>query len=294
MATRAQLRRPEWLKIRLDSNETLLQVRDKVHGLRLHTVCEEARCPNLHECWSAGTATFMILGDVCTRHCGFCSVGKGLPGGLDAKEPRHVGEAVRDLGIRHAVVTSVNRDDLPDGGARHFAETIEWIRRLNPGVSVEVLIPDFMGDWSALATVLEARPEILNHNTETVPRLYRRVRPQAAYDRSLELLRRAASWRSDDYPIRTKSGLMVGIGERREEVLEVLDDLRRYQVDIVTIGQYLNPTSRHIPVDRFVTLEEFADYKRRARELGFLLCESGPFVRSSYHAERAVLGDQCR
>ena len=288
MATRTQLRRPEWLKIRLESNETLHQVREKVRGLRLHTVCEEARCPNLHECWSAGTATFMILGDICTRTCGFCSVGKGRPGTLDPEEPRHVGEAVRDLGIRHAVVTSVNRDELPDGGSHHFAETIAWIRRLNPAVTVEVLIPDFMGDWSALANVLEARPEILNHNIETVPRLYRTVRPQAVYDRSLELLQRAASWRSDEYPVLTKSGLMVGIGETKEEVFEVLADLRRYDVDIVTIGQYLNPTARHIPVQRFVPPAEFAEYRARAAELAFTLCEAGPFVRSSYHAERGV------
>ncbi len=291
MATRVPIRRPEWLKIRLESTETLVQVRDTMRGLRLHTVCEEARCPNLHECWSAGTATFMILGDVCTRHCGFCSVGKGAPGTLDPEEPRHVAEAVRDLKIRHAVITSVNRDDLPDGGAGHFAETLAWTRKLCPEVTIEVLIPDFMGDWSALGTVLLARPEVLNHNIETVPRLYRSVRPIAVYDRSLELLSRSASWHSPEYPVLTKSGLMVGLGETREEVLEVLGDLKRSRVDIVTIGQYLNPTSRHIPVARFVTPAEFEDYRRLASELGFLRCEAGPLVRSSYHAERAVAKD---
>jgi len=284
-------RRPEWLKIRLESNETLGRVRALVRGLDLNTVCEEARCPNLHECWSAGTATFMILGDVCTRRCGFCSVEKGVPRAVDPQEPRRVAEAVRDLGIRHAVVTSVNRDDLQDGGAKHFDRTISWIRDVNPGVRVEVLVPDFGGDLRALAVVLEAMPDVLNHNVETVPRLYPEIRPQAAYERSLDLLLHAALWRGVGRPLITKSGLMVGLGEEREEVFDVLADLRRSGVDIVTIGQYLCPTKHHVPVRRFVPPGEFEEYAGRAAALGFRHCESGPFVRSSYRAGSVTEGE---
>ena len=216
--------RPEWLKVKIRSNESFDRVTDLINDLSLHTVCQEARCPNIFECWSEGTATFMILGDICTRHCGFCAVGKGKPKTLDPDEPRHVGEAVRALGVKHAVVTSVNRDELADGGALHFAQTINWVRRLNPGTRVEVLIPDFCGNEEALNIVLASRPDVLNHNTETVARLYKHVRPDAKYEQSLELLRRAHA-RKTDYPMLTKSGLMVGLGETVEELLKAFRDI---------------------------------------------------------------------
>ena len=277
--------RPEWLKVRIRADETFDRVNQMIQDLSLHTVCQEARCPNIFECWGEGTATFMILGDICTRHCGFCAVGKGKPRALDADEPRHVGEAVARLGVRHAVVTSVNRDELPDGGALHFAQTIHWIRRLNPGTRVEVLIPDFMGNEAALNTVLAARPDVLNHNTETVPRLYKRVRPDAKYAQSLELLSRAHA-RKREHPLLTKSGVMVGLGETVAELVAVFRDLSATGCDILTVGQYLAPTAKHIPIEKYYSPAEFAELKEAALAMGFRYVEAGPLVRSSYHAGR--------
>jgi lipoyl synthase len=278
--------RPAWLKIRISNNENFREVQDLVGDLSLNTVCQEARCPNIWECWSDRTATFMLMGDVCTRFCGFCSVGKGAPGALDPEEPRHVGEAVAKLGCIHAVITSVNRDDLPDGGAAHFAETIRQVRRLNPSTAVEVLIPDFRGNAAALDAVMEAKPDVLAHNTETVPRLYRKVRPDADYAQTLEVLRRAAAFRAAHYPVVTKSGVMLGLGEARDEVLATLEDLRAADCDFVTLGQYLSPSPRHLPIRRYVTPDEFAEYGELAKGLGFRYVESGPLVRSSYHAAK--------
>jgi lipoic acid synthetase len=289
----SRLERPEWLKVRLDTTGEYEEVRAMMRRLSLVTVCEEARCPNIHECWARErTATFMLMGDICTRHCGFCDVGKGRPGSLDPGEPARVAEAARELGLSHAVVTSVNRDDLPDGGAPHFAATIRAIRDRNPGCTVEVLIPDFQGNAAALETVLAAEPEILNHNVETVPRLYRRVRPDAKYLQSLELLARARAYRdARGLPMRTKSGLMVGLGESIEELLETLSDLRAAGCDIATVGQYLQPYARRLPVERYYTPEEFGSIRERAEAMGFFRVESGPLVRSSYHARRAFTGN---
>jgi lipoic acid synthetase len=283
--------RPEWLKIRIRANETFQSVNQMISDLSLHTVCQEARCPNIFECWSEGTATFMILGDICTRHCGFCAVGKGKPLALDPDEPRHVGEAVRQLGVKHAVVTSVNRDELPEGGALHFAQTIHWIRLLNPATRVEVLIPDFCGNEEALNIVLRARPDVLNHNTETVPRLYKRVRPDAKYLQSLELLRRAHEQKTEQ-PLLTKSGLMVGLGETVEELLETFGDIAATGCDILTVGQYLAPTPRHIPIEKYYSPGEFVYLKSEALAMGFRYVEAGPLVRSSYHAGRHTQGAQ--
>ena len=277
--------RPDWLKVRIRAGETFDRVSRMVADLSLHTVCQEARCPNIFECWGEGTATFMILGDICTRHCGFCAVGKGKPVPLDPDEPRHVGEAVQRLGVRHAVVTSVNRDELPDGGSRHFFETVRWIRRLNPGCRVEALIPDFCGDEEALNRVLAARPDVLNHNTETVPRLYKRVRPDAKYEQSLELLRRAHS-RKGEWPLLTKSGLMAGLGESIDELLQTIRDISDTGCDILTVGQYLAPTPRHIPIEKYYSPDEFAFLRSEALRMGFRYVEAGPLVRSSYHAGR--------
>ncbi|MEK6409042.1 MAG: lipoyl synthase [Acidobacteriota bacterium] len=281
--------RPEWLKVRIRANESFDRVNDMVKDLSLHTVCQEARCPNIFECWSEGTATFMILGDICTRHCGFCAVGKGKPIALDPDEPRHVGEAVRRLGVKHAVVTSVNRDELPDGGALHFAQTINWIRRFNPATRVEVLIPDFCGNHEALNIVLEARPDVLNHNTETVARLYKHVRPDAKYEQSLELLRRAQA-RKSEHPLLTKSGLMAGLGETIGELLETFRHIAETGCDILTVGQYLAPTPRHIPIEKYYSPDEFAYLKAEALSMGFRYVEAGPLVRSSYHAGRHTDG----
>lgn len=281
--------RPEWLKVRIRANETFDSVNRMINEFSLHTVCQEARCPNIFECWSEGTATFMILGDVCTRHCGFCAVGKGKPRNLDADEPRHVGEAVHKLGVKHAVVTSVNRDELPDGGALHFARTIEWIRRLNPATRVEVLIPDFCGNETALNTVLRAGPDVLNHNTETVSRLYKKVRPDARYRQSLELLSRAHALKSKQ-PLLTKSGLMAGLGETVDELLETFNDIARTGCDILTVGQYLAPTPKHIPIEKYYSPDEFAYLKSEALAMGFRYVEAGPLVRSSYHAGRHAHG----
>ncbi len=278
--------RPDWLKIRVPAPEVMAEVAALIREQGLVTVCEEARCPNLHECWGVHrTATFMLLGDTCTRHCGFCNVGKGSPGPLDPGEPQRVAEAVARLGLKFAVVTSVNRDDLPDGGAAHFAQSIRWIRTLSPGCGVEVLIPDFQGSEAALVTVLEARPEVLNHNVETVPHLYRRVRPDADYEQSMALLRRAAEWRDQHAPaMRIKSGIMLGLGETPEQVVELLADWRRNRVDIATLGQYLPPSDLHLPLHRFVTPAEFDEYRKQGLAMGFQRMESAPLVRSSYHA----------
>ena len=287
-----RLARPDWLKVRLTTTGAFEEVNAMIRRLRLVTVCEEARCPNIHECWAREkTATFMLLGDVCTRHCGFCAVGKGKPGAVDPGEPDRVAEAVAELGLAHAVVTSVNRDDLPDGGASHFAETIRAIRRRSPGCAVEVLIPDFCGDERALATVLDAAPDVLNHNIETVPRLYRRVRPDAIFARSLALLSEADAFRSRaGSGMRTKSGIMAGLGERFEEIVSTLSDLRAHGCDIATIGQYLQPYDKRLPVEKYYTPEEFDALREEGRRLGFLHVESGPLVRSSYHARHAAAG----
>ncbi|HKI83642.1 MAG TPA: lipoyl synthase [Candidatus Krumholzibacteria bacterium] len=284
-------KRPPWLRLRLRDSEAVKGVSTMMRSLHLTTVCEEAQCPNLFECWSAKTATFMLMGEVCTRHCGFCAVKKGDTALLDPQEPEHVAQAVKELALGHAVVTSVNRDDLRDGGAAHFAATISAIRRLNPVCTVEVLIPDFGGSEEALATVLSARPEILNHNVETIPRLYSRVRHGSDFQRSLQLLARAAKTKGDKI-LRTKSGLMLGLGERTEEVFEVCERLREAEVDILTIGQYLQPSARHLPVERWVPPQEFEQIGAHAETLGFAHVESGVFVRSSYHAERHLPVDQ--
>jgi len=281
--------RPEWLKVRIHGGESFERVHGMINDLSLHTVCQEARCPNIFECWGEGTATFMILGDICTRHCGFCAVTKGKPARLDPEEPRHVGEAVKKLGARHAVITSVNRDELPDGGARHFAETIYWVRKLNPATRIEVLIPDFCGSQEALEIVLSARPDVLNHNTETVPRLYKWVRHDARFEQSMQLLARAGE-RKSLYPLLTKSGLMVGLGETIDELLETFGEIKRAGCDILTVGQYLAPTPKHIPIEKYYSPDEFAFLKGEALKMGFRYVESGPLVRSSYHAGRAASG----
>ncbi len=284
--------RPDWLKIRIPAPEVMAEVEGLIREQRLVTVCEEARCPNLHECWGVHrTATFMLMGDVCTRHCGFCNVGKGRPGELDPDEPQRVAEAVARLGLRFAVVTSVNRDDLPDGGASHFAATIHWIRALSPECGVEVLIPDFRGSEEGLRTVLDARPEVLNHNVETVPHLYKRVRPDADYRQSLQVLRRAADWRDRQAPgLRVKSGIMVGLGETPEQVLALMADWREAGVDIATLGQYLPPSPLHLPLHRYVDPAEFRMYHEKGLEMGFRKVEAAPLVRSSYHAKESYGG----
>lgn len=283
--------KPSWLKIRLSTPEKYHEVRRLVAGLNLNTVCEEARCPNIYECWGEhGTATFMILGDTCTRSCGFCSVTTGKPSpGVDADEPAHVAEAVRVMGIRHAVITSVDRDDLSDGGAGHFAEVIRELHALEPPVAVEVLTPDFRGVDEALDVVLSERPEVFSHNVETVPRMYREARPGSSYSRSLGLLAEAARRRdAGGYSGRVKTGIMVGIGETPEEARGTLADIREAGVEVVTIGQYMRPTAKHLPVDRWVHPDEFAELREHALRLGFAHCESGPLVRSSYHAHEHV------
>ena len=286
-----RLPRPDWLRIRLSTPEPYHRVRRLMDGLNLNTVCEEARCPNIYECWGQhGTATFMILGDTCTRRCGFCAVHTGRPApGVDADEPARVAEAAAAMGLRHAVVTSVDRDDLPDGGAGHFADTIRAIREQVPGAAVEVLTPDFRGVADALDIVLEARPEVFSHNMETVPRLYRQARPGSRYRRSVDLLREAAARRdAGTYDGRVKTGLMVGLGETTPELEATIADLRAAGTEILTIGQYLQPTREHLPVDRWVHPDEFARLREFALGLGFSHCESGPLVRSSYHAHEHV------
>jgi lipoic acid synthetase len=277
--------RPDWLKVRLPTGPTYENLRRLMRSKELHTVCEEAHCPNMAECWGAGTATFMILGDTCTRSCGFCAVKTGRPGVVDAEEPRRVGEAVARMSLGHAVVTSVNRDELPDGGAEIFAETIREIRRQSPGTTVEVLIPDFVGRPESLDAVLAARPEILNHNVETVPRLYPRVRPQARYERSLEVLRRTKQRAPE---LVCKSGIMVGLGETRDEVVTTMRDIAMQGTDILTVGQYLRPSPVHLPIERYWAPSEFDDLREAGMTMGFRHVEAGPLVRSSYHAERHV------
>ena len=275
------IRKPAWLKAKAPVGDNFHNLKKLARGLDLHTVCESAQCPNIGECWHHKTATFMLLGDICTRRCGFCAVPKGRPEPLDWDEPRRVAEAVATLGLKYAVVTSVNRDDDNVGGAKVFAETIRMIRDLTPGCRVEVLIPDFQGLAEPLRIVLEAKPDVLNHNTETVPRLYRAVRSGARYQRTLDLLDNAKKW---DASTVTKSGVMVGIGESQEELIEVFRDLGARGVDILTVGQYLRPSKDHLPMTRFYTPDEFAFLKQEALKFGFKHVESGPLVRSSYHA----------
>ncbi|MFN2578906.1 MAG: lipoyl synthase [Pyrinomonadaceae bacterium] len=284
--------KPDWLRIRLGDPTNQNHLLKLIEGLKLHTVCQEAKCPNIFECWANRTATFMLGGDICTRHCGFCAVGKGEPTALDPDEPRHVAEAVHHLNLAHTVITSVNRDDLADGGAAHWADTIREVRRLNPECKVEVLIPDFNGDEAALNAVLDARPDVLNHNTETIARLYRRVRPDADYQQSMTLLRRAADRRDLEQPhLLTKSGIMVGLGETFDEVVELMKDLRAVSCDILTIGQYLQPHARRLPVERYVTPEEFRTWREVGLAMGFQHVQSSPLTRSSYHAREQANGN---
>jgi lipoyl synthase len=279
----ASKRKPEWLRAKLPGGPEYEKLSAIITENRLHTVCKEAGCPNMGECWSRGVATIMILGDTCTRACGFCNVKTGKPPVLDTDEPRRVADSVALMGgagLRHIVITSVNRDELPDGGAAIWAETILRVREKSPGLSIEVLIPDFEGNWDALQHVIDARPEILNHNLETVRRMYPAVRPQAKFERSLELLRRCK-----EAGLVTKTGIMVGIGEKDEEVLALMDDVRAQDTDILTIGQYLQPTRNHLPIDRWVTPDQFETFRREGLSRGFAVVESGALVRSSYHAD---------
>jgi lipoic acid synthetase len=278
--------RPKWLRAPAPVGENYRELKRLIADLKLHTVCESAACPNVGECWNRRTATFMILGNVCTRRCGFCAVQKGGPLPVDYDEPRRVAEAVAVMGLRYAVVTSVNRDDRRDGGAELFALTIESIRGRVPGCRVEVLVPDFQGSRTAMKTVMDARPDVLNHNTETVPRLYRQVRLGARYERSLEMLQYAKEL-APETPV--KSGLMLGLGETREEVLQVMRDLREHGVDILTLGQYLRPSPKHLPIVKYVAPDEFAEYRGEGAALGFAHVEAGPLVRSSYHADDSHL-----
>ena len=275
------MKKPPWLKKRIPSVQEISKVRSILEGTALHTVCEEARCPNLGECFSQGTATILILGRICTRDCGFCAVEHGIPSRPDPEEPGKVAEAVKEMGLRYVVITSVTRDDLPDGGASHYAQMIRAIRALDRTLKIEVLIPDLQGNEDALDRILQERPDVLNHNVETVPRLYPRVRAQANYERSLCLLRRS----KDDSPhLLTKSGVMLGLGEDRSEVIELMKDLREVRCDLLTMGQYLQPRSDRLPVVRYVAPEEFEEMKRIGEEMGFQSVASGPFVRSSFHA----------
>ncbi len=273
------------MKAKFPGGENYIHLKQLMRKADLHTVCEEARCPNIGECWQAGTATFLILGDTCTRSCGFCAIKTGRPERLDLEEPMRVAQTVKLMAVKHAVITSVNRDELADGGAEIFAETIRQVRAASPGTTVEVLIPDFKGVWWALEKVLAERPEILNHNTESVPRLYHRVRPQAVYERSLELLKRSKAF---DRAMTVKTGIMVGLGETRDEIRQVMRDLVAHDCDILTVGQYLRPTADHLPVDRFYAPEEFDEIAVEGKAMGLKHVEAGPMVRSSYHAERHV------
>jgi lipoic acid synthetase len=277
--------RPAWLRAPAPAGENYQELKSLVRSLKLHTVCESAGCPNVGECWNRRTATFMILGNVCTRRCGFCAVEKGPPQPVDYDEPRRVAEACAALGLKYAVVTSVNRDDRSDGGAELFALTMEAIRARIPGCKVEVLVPDFQGSHAAMETVMNAHPDVLNHNIETVPRLYRQVRLGARYERSLDMLAYAKRVRPF---VPTKSGLMLGLGENRDEVIQVMRDLRAHEVDILTLGQYLRPSAKHLPIIRYVPQSEFDELKRLGYEMGFAHVEAGPLVRSSYHAAEAL------
>ncbi len=278
-------RKPQWLKVKAPGGENYVRLKQMMKELNLHTVCEEARCPNIGECWEHGTATFMILGDVCTRNCAYCAVSHGRPPAYDIEEPSRVAQAIAELNLRHAVITSVDRDDLPDFGAYIFAETIRQIRAKLPECSIEVLVPDFQGNERSIRAVLEARPDIYNHNTETVPRLYKKARPGGRYERLLEIFRIAKRIAPD---VPTKTGIILGLGETNEEVVEVMRDLRSVDVDILTLGQYLRPSDGHIALDRYVTPEEFRELYTIGMSLGFRHVESGPLVRSSYHAWEQV------
>ena len=276
---------PEWIRVRVTEGGNFKELKQIVHGRHLHTVCEEARCPNIFDCWNRRTATFMILGDVCTRACRFCAVTSGRPIELDLGEPLRVADSVAELGLKHAVITSVDRDDLKDGGAGIFARTIRAIRRRSPGTTIEVLTPDFQGDFESVRTVVEARPDIFNHNTETVPRLYTRIRPKAVYANSLALLRHVKTLAPE---MVTKSGLMVGLGETEDELLEVFRNMRAHNIDVLTVGQYLRPSKKHAEVVRYYRPEEFTRLKDQALAMGFGHVEAGPLVRSSYHADEQI------
>lgn len=276
-------RKPDWLRVKLPTGKEYAQVRQIVSTHKLHTICESGNCPNMGECWGAGTATFMILGNICTRSCGFCAVATGRPLPVDLKEPERVAESVRLMNVKHCVITSVDRDDLKDGGAAIWVETINAIRRVSPQTKFETLIPDFQGKWENLQRLIEARPDIVSHNLETVRRLTKQVRIQAKYDRSLEVLKRLK-----EAGLKTKSGVMLGLGETDEEVYETMDDLRAVKCDVLTLGQYLQPTPKHLPVAEFVRPEKFAKFKEIGLEKGFRFVESGPLVRSSYHAEKHI------
>ena len=277
----AQPKKPAWIRVKAPTSEGYRQTREILKSKKLVTVCEEAGCPNVGECWSQGHATMMIMGEICTRGCTFCNVATGRPDALDADEPRRVGEAVAKMQLNHVVITSVDRDDLADGGAAHFAETVTEIRRQAPGVTIEILTPDFLRKDGAADVVIDSKPDVFNHNLETVPRLYLSIRPGARYYNSLRLLERVKTRDPEQF---TKSGLMVGLGESREEVMQVMDDMRSAGVDFITIGQYLQPTRKHAAIDRFVTPEEFASYEQIARAKGFLMVSSSPLTRSSHHA----------
>lgn len=276
-----KVKKPDWLKVKLPTGEEYRKVRQLVSENKLHTICESGNCPNMGECWGAGTATFMILGNICTRSCGFCAVATGRPSAVDKQEPQRVADSVKLMGVKHCVVTSVDRDDLKDGGSEIWVETINAIRKTSPGTTLETLIPDFQGKWENLQRLIDIAPEIISHNLETVRRLTKQVRIQAKYDRSLEVLKRIS-----EAGIRTKSGVMLGLGETEEEVLETIDDLVNAGVSILTLGQYLQPTKAHLPVAEFITPEKFAFYKEIGLSKGMKYVESGPLVRSSYHAEK--------
>jgi lipoic acid synthetase len=276
-------KKPPWLKVKLPVGESYKNVRNIVDNHKLHTICESGNCPNMGECWGAGTATFMILGNICTRSCSFCAVATGRPTELDTEEPIRVAEAVKLMNVKHCVITSVNRDELKDKGSIIWASTIREVKKLNPNTTIEVLIPDFKSDWDALKRVVDEVPDVISHNMETVKRLYRKVRPQAKYERSLEQL-----MRTKEMGIRTKSGFMVGLGENSEEALELMHDLNNVKLDVLTIGQYLQPTAMHLRVEDFVTPEQFKEYEIQGYAIGFDYVESGPLVRSSYHSERHI------
>ena len=280
---RKKVAKPKWLRVKLPTGETYKKVRDLVDEHDLHTICESGNCPNMGECWGAGTATFMILGNICTRSCGFCAVATGRPGDVDPLEPGRVANSVKIMGVKHCVITSVDRDDLPDGGSEIWAATVKAVRRHSPETKMETLIPDFMGKWDNLQRIIDVAPDIVSHNLETVRRLTKEVRIQAKYDRSLEVLRRLKK-----SGMKTKSGVMLGLGETRTEVLETMDDLRSVGCDVLTLGQYLQPTPKHLPVAEFITPEQFLEYKEIGLEKGFRFVESGPLVRSSYHAEKHI------
>lgn len=278
-----RIRKPKWLRVKLPTGENYRKVRSLVDEHKLHTICESGSCPNMGECWGEGTATFMILGNICTRSCGFCAVQTGRPEEVDIYEPGRVANSVKIMGVKHAVITSVDRDDLKDGGADIWAQTVRVIRHQSPGTTMETLIPDFAGKWENLQVIIDVAPEIVSHNLETVRRLTKQVRIQAKYDRSLEVL-----FRLKKGGMRTKSGVMLGLGETHEEIIETMEDLRAVGVDILTLGQYLQPTPKHLPVAEFVTPERFDEYQRIGLEMGFRYVESGPLVRSSYHAEKHI------